>query len=310
MCNDVRMIERLNFSKPKLDIVIDTDAYNEVDDQFAIVYALKSPERFRVRAIYACPFYKPEYNKRSISPEDGMEKSYHEILDLLELMGVGGKDFVYKGSRAFLEEKRIGQESEAVRHFIQLVMKEYTPENPLTVIAIGALTNIASAILLEPDICERVNICWLGGPIHSWKNASEFNMHQDLCSTQVVFESDVALTQVPCFGVSSHLLTSLYELEHCMDLSIPVNQRLVENFRGYADDHFAYSKEIWDIAPFAVMMNPEVFASTFICRRPIVTRDETYSTGYQTKFMKVVETLNRNKIFKDLYTKLNQKKQE
>jgi len=48
-------------------MVLDTDTYNEVDDQFAVVYALRSPERLRVEALYAAPFH----NDRSSGPADG-----------------------------------------------------------------------------------------------------------------------------------------------------------------------------------------------------------------------------------------------
>ena len=73
-----------NLSAPngKVDVVLDTDAYNEIDDQFAIGYMLKKTEKFNVRGICAAPFT----NEKSSGPEDGMEKSYDEILKLLSLM--------------------------------------------------------------------------------------------------------------------------------------------------------------------------------------------------------------------------------
>ena len=53
-------IERLfiNLSSPKgkVDVILDTDAYNEIDDQFAIGYMLKKTEKFNVRGICAAPF--------------------------------------------------------------------------------------------------------------------------------------------------------------------------------------------------------------------------------------------------------------
>jgi len=66
-----------------IDIILDTDAYNEIDDQFAISYMVKQPEKFRVKGICAAPFL----NQKSVSPADGMEKSYDEILKLLSFMG-------------------------------------------------------------------------------------------------------------------------------------------------------------------------------------------------------------------------------
>ena len=50
-------------------MVFDTDTYNEIDDQFALVYTLISPE-LDVKAVYAAPFK----NNRSKGPRDGMEK--------------------------------------------------------------------------------------------------------------------------------------------------------------------------------------------------------------------------------------------
>ena len=62
-------------AKRPVRMVLDTDTYNEIDDQFAVVYALISPE-LDVQAVYAAPFH----NNRSSGPGDGMEKSYEEIL--------------------------------------------------------------------------------------------------------------------------------------------------------------------------------------------------------------------------------------
>ena len=54
--NNEERKKRLQIPTGRLRLVIDTDAKNEVDDQFAIAWALRSPERFRVEAVYAAPF--------------------------------------------------------------------------------------------------------------------------------------------------------------------------------------------------------------------------------------------------------------
>ena len=64
--------QRLAYPPGKIRMVLDTDTYNEIDDQFAVVYALLSPELLKVEAIYAAPFS----NDNSSGPGDGMEKSY------------------------------------------------------------------------------------------------------------------------------------------------------------------------------------------------------------------------------------------
>jgi len=75
---------RLEPPAGRVRMVLDTDTYNEIDDQFALVYALRSPERLTVEAVYAAPFT----NGRSSGPADGMEKSYAEILRLLDRLDV------------------------------------------------------------------------------------------------------------------------------------------------------------------------------------------------------------------------------
>ena len=77
------LLHRLERPTGPVDVVLDTDTYNEVDDQFALSYLLASQDQLRVKALYAAPFF----NENSTGPADGMEKSYQEILKLLGLAG-------------------------------------------------------------------------------------------------------------------------------------------------------------------------------------------------------------------------------
>ena len=56
-------------------MVLDTDAWNEIDDQFALVHVLLAPDRARLEAVYAAPFV----NSRAATPAEGMGKSEAEI---------------------------------------------------------------------------------------------------------------------------------------------------------------------------------------------------------------------------------------
>ena len=78
------MLQRLEPPTEKVSMVLDTDTYNEIDDQFAVVQAMISPDRLDVQAIHAAPFD----NRRSSGAGDGMEKSYEEILRLLTRLDV------------------------------------------------------------------------------------------------------------------------------------------------------------------------------------------------------------------------------
>ena len=66
-----QLVQRLEHPGRKIRLVLDTDAFNEIDDQFAIAYALKSADNMTVEALYAAPFF----NELSSGPADGMEKA-------------------------------------------------------------------------------------------------------------------------------------------------------------------------------------------------------------------------------------------
>ena len=74
----------------------------------------------------------------------------------------------------YLEDEQHPVLSDAARDLAERAMR-YTPEKPLYVVAIGAITNVASALLLKREIAERMVVVWLGGNALHWKDNTEFN---------------------------------------------------------------------------------------------------------------------------------------
>ena len=128
--------------------MLDTDTFNEIDDQYAVACLLKSKEKLCTKAIYAAPYSR----KGSGTVVEGMERSYQEILKILSIMGE--KVDAFRGAENYLPDEKT-----AVRSPASLDLAEranyYSPENPLYVVAIGAITNVASAILLNPQMVEN-----------------------------------------------------------------------------------------------------------------------------------------------------------
>ncbi len=281
----------------KIDMVIDTDAFNEVDDQFALVYALRSTERLAVKSIYAAPFF----NERSKNPADGMEKSYDEIMRVLAKMKYEAKPgFVKKGSRRYLRNVSMPCETDAA---YDLIEKAMSTDDVLYVAAIGALTNIASAIILEPQIINKIVVVWLGGHAFNWPDTAEFNLRQDVLAANVVFDSRVPLVLLPCKGVVSHLSTTVAELEKHISKSSPIGTYLAKIFRGYAGDAVK-SKVIWDVAAIAYLVNPE-WIYTRVMSSPRVKSDLSWDFDETRHSIKYAYGLNRDAIFADLFDKIN-----
>ena len=296
--------QRLNMLKSpahRVDIVLDTDAYNEIDDQFAISYALKAKEGIAMQALYAAPFL----NERAQSPKDGMEKSYAEIKKLLAL---AGEDVpVFKGSAAYLPSETEAVESPAAKDLAQRAMR-YAPENPLYVVAIGAITNVASALLLEPAIAERTVIVWLGGHSLDWPDTKEFNMAQDVAAARVVFGSGAPVVMLPCMGVVSAFTTTGPELEHWLKgkgaLCEYLWQQTVEEANRYAAGK-PWSRPIWDVTAVGWLLGGE--GRLMLSRlepTPIPQYDHHYSRDPRRPLCRYVYHINRDALMEDLFQKL------
>ena len=200
-------LKNLSVPKGKIDVVLDTDTYNEIDDQFALAYLLTSKEKLNTKAIYAAPFF----NARSNGPEEGMEKSYAEIKKILSFMKE--KVDAFKGSKSYLPDENTPVESDAADDLIKRA-KSYSAEKPLYVVAIGAITNIASALIKAPEIAENIVIVWLGGHARHFHDTNEFNMKQDIAAARVIMKSGAPFVQLPCMGVVSGFTVSKPELEY------------------------------------------------------------------------------------------------
>lgn len=295
------LLKKLNLPEEgrKIDVVIDTDTYNEVDDQFAMAYALLSPERMNVLAIYAAPFF----NSRSTSPGDGMEKSYAEILRLLDKMAISPEGLVYRGSGSIMPDANTPVDSPAARDLVAKAMQR-TADNPLYVIALGAITNVTSAILMEPAIRDRIVVVWLGGQPLYWPTASEFNLSGDPYASRVLYDCGVPLIQVPCQTVASHLLASIPELEAHLSGKNALCDALVELFSAYTDNPFGWAKEIWDVSVPGLLMNP-AWCRSEIHPSPILSLDTmTLSRNAERHPIRIITKLDRNEIFRDMYRKL------
>ena len=237
----------------RIDMVLDTDTFNEIDDQFAIAYMLKSQDRLNTLAIYAAPFS----NEKSTGPADGMEKSYHEIL---KVIGLCGRDdlaaSVYRGSTAYLTDERTPVESEAARDLVRRAM-DHTPEHRLWVVVIGAITNIASAILMDPAIVDRITVVFLGGHARWARDTVEFNMSQDYAAALAVFRS-ADLVQLPCVGVVNEFRISEPELREWLYDKNPLADYLARNTVREAVKHAegrCWTRVIWDVVAVAWLLD-------------------------------------------------------
>lgn len=309
-----RLVERLATPDPKSsvrDMILDTDTFNEIDDQFALVYALLSPERLKVHAVYAAPFV----NSRSDSPAQGMAMSYDEIFELYKRMPVTPDVPVLRGSEQWMHQATGPVDSEACNDLIERAMARHVDDAPLYAVAIGAPTNVSSAIAKCPEIMDRIVVVWLGGHAQNHPSAREFNLQQDMMASQTLLDSGVPLVRIPCVSTAQMLRTTVAELTHYLADKNPMCDFLLQRFTAYEAmeiqlkrkrwecEHIAYCKEIWDVANIAWLINPN-WSQSVLTPSPILTRDVTWSLDYSRHMIRELVGLNRDAIFGDMFYKL------
>ena len=191
---EVKTVKKWNYAfevpeQKKIRIIVHTDCKNEADDQFALAHHLMTP-KFLVKGIVAGHFDKnpQEYGKGKTATA-----SFNEVNKVLNLMGLEGQYPVYKGSEIPLTDEHTPQLSDGADFIIQEAMRD--DSRPLFVAFQGAITDLASAILIKPEICSRMTAIWIGGgdyPI----GCPEFILEQDIAAANVVFGSLMPLWRV------------------------------------------------------------------------------------------------------------------
>lgn len=304
MKNNFRLIENLNVPKKKVDAVLDTDTFNEVDDQFALAYMIKASDKINLKAIYAAPFF----NGKSTSPKDGMLKSYDEIMHILDIMGRENlKQATYRGSENYMENAESPVDSDAMRDLIDRA-RGYTSENPLYVVCIAAITNVASAIVAAPDIADKIVIVWLGGhDIHNSGGCEEFNMMQDIAASRVVFSCIAPLVQLPCNGVVSSFRISEPEFNYWLKGKNALCDYLVDIVIDEQEEVAGkpWARIIWDVTAVAWLLNDEdkfMESSLMQCRIP--EPDMRYATDPNAKIIRYVNYIKRDNLLEDLIKRL------
>lgn len=287
-----------NYKKEIINVILDTDTYNECDDQFALAYMLKNKYMFNIEAITIAPY---SHKTRSESISDGQELSYNEVLKICNWLDFDTDNKVFKGATGYIQND-YNEDNDAVNKIIEIALKN----NKTYILGIGAITNIALAIKKEPRIIDRIEVIWLGGNEIGYKDNLEYNFRQDIKAVKIVFESKVKLTILPCKSVVSDLIIDLNTLKKYLEDKSELCNYLIERFHNDGYHGIMESRVIWDISVIAYMINKNWFETTEISC-PNVNEDTSYELTDNRHKITFVTKLNRSKIYKNLFEKLGEK---
>jgi purine nucleosidase len=234
-------------------VIVNTDAKNEADDQYAIVHALLSPT-LDVRGIVPAHFGA----ERST---ESMAESRAEVDLLLQLMGLDGQITVADGAPAAIPDASTPAPSPGA-DLIVAESKLASADDPLFVAFLGPLTDMATAILNDPAIVDRpVVVVWIGGMGYDvdWNYpAVEFNLRNDIAAANVVFGSGITVWQVPA-TVYSMVSVGYAELEERIGGTSKLADYLIEQLVEWNAAHNLEPIEhrsLGDSPAISLILNP------------------------------------------------------
>ncbi|MDG2448145.1 MAG: nucleoside hydrolase, partial [Saprospiraceae bacterium] len=254
-------------NRQEIPLIIDADTANEIDDLYAIVRALIAPE-LNVLAITSAHFRNSPF-----ASENSVRESQILNEEIVELMNLDEVDLPIGSNQPLIDEKT-PQLSQAAEYIIQKA-HEMPQGQRLHVVVLGPCTNIASAILIDSTIIEKIEVSYIGfwhdRDKNTWSRL-EFNSENDIKSVNV-------LLTTPGLKFNSMTATTsgklLFDKEVARDklfgrgsIKSSLFNRWLNHKRWWKDED-PHKKEwtMWDVAIIEALIHPE-FTKTEMLKGP------------------------------------------
>ena len=280
----------------KQRVIVNTDAKNEADDQYAIAHAILTPS-FDLHGVIPA-----HYGTRKTPTS--LKESHDETIKLLQLMDLEGQVRVEDGATHAIPDESTPANSPGAQLIIEEAMKD--DKRPLHVAFYGPLTDMASALLLEPAIQDRgVRVIWIGGG--AWPSGGgEYNLSNDIHAANVVMKSRLEVWQVPSstyrtMGVSyAELIEKVYP-QGAIGKYL-VEQLIEHNAKSRPEMEY---RSLGDSPCIGIIMDPACGQWSW---RPAPTFDEQMHYRHSGKYrpIRVYESVNTRFIHEDFFAKLAQ----
>lgn len=233
-------------------VIIDADSGNEVDDLYAVVRGLIEPS-WEVVGLNATQWQVSHW-----AVDNTMENSYRLNQVLLSYLKMNDGVASNRGAEARLFDWGNKSQTSAASQFI-ISEAHKMQDDKLTVIALGALTNVASAILDDPGITDKIRLYWLGTR-YDFENGvmtnTDFNSVMDIQAVDVILNSDIELHVIPG-NVSSTMTFNFQETEEYFKGKHDLLDFLLERWYDHLDGG-RRERVIWDLALIQAIIFPDL----------------------------------------------------
>ena len=254
-------------------VILDTDTDNEVDDQFALAYAIGA-SKVDLLSVNAAPFSHPE---RDIDHKMGADASYKEIARVLAAYQKDITIPYFRGAERPIDQND-GKpvDSPAARNIIDTAMAS---DEPIYVLGIGAGTNIASALMMEPAIKDKIVVIWLCANELHCDHVYEYNLDQDYAAGRYILDCGVPFIMCPAWNVTGVLWVRIQTIKEQIDGANPLCDllwQLINQVHYWVGRPDGYGRTLWDIASVAILQVPQ-YAHMKIVTAPIFTDDHKFA---------------------------------
>ncbi len=243
-----------------LRVILDCDTANEIDDQFAIAYALGSPA-LDVRGVISV-------QNTLIHGTGSVERYQEEAERVVALCGRGADVPCLRGAARPMETRETPVPSAGLDFLIAEARR-----GPLTIIATGPITDVASLLLLAPEVRENLRVVWLGGfadaPTYTRWRLGELNGRADIAAWRVLFAQPVSLLQLPGWpGVAKLVVEYGPYVAELRAMGRPVATYLADISAAWRERREALGhgpqrrKILWDVANVAAVIAPAAVTVT------------------------------------------------
>ncbi|UZR92405.1 nucleoside hydrolase [Chondrinema litorale] len=238
----------------KRPVIIDTDTANEIDDLYAVVRMVLA-EDFEVLGLCSAQW------QHQLSPKYTVLESQRLNDDLLRIMN--RQDIPAPLGSELKMGKPWGGYEPADSAAAQLIITEtrsFTRNHPnekLTVICLGALTNIASAIALAPEIVNNIEVYALGGKYFSDKSIwdkDEFNVRRDFNAFNFMLNTENLALHIMPINILYDFVFKQSEVTKRLSGKGAVWNYLVARWKTNAPNH--ENRVFWDLALALAVLKP------------------------------------------------------
>ena len=238
-------------AQERIPVILDADTGNEVDDIYALSRALIEPS-WNILSLNATQWQTSHWTEPR-----SMENSHRLNQVLLAEMGLEVK--TRRGGAARMYDwGDMAQHSAAAYEIIQ--QSKAMPENQkLTVIALGALTNVASAIYIEPSIVSRMRLYWIGSTYDfesGIMKKQDFNAVMDVQALEVILMSDVELHILP-INIAAKMQFDYEDTKSNLLEDHSLTRLLLDRWYEHLDGG-RKNRVIWDLALIQAILHPEL----------------------------------------------------